>query len=248
MKWFPSSKQFKKWSLPNKTSFVAAWLTIITTTIFCINWLFQRLADETSTYNNVAVRFQEREQSDLATEMEAAVDNLIESSVRLRESEQDLHSKSMGIIEELIVDIEQFRTHEGSTPETNFGIFLKSYYGLDSYPALGDALIQDLKGKQVEWSVRVVDVVPFPGTADRFLVIFEAIEDYCQEKMCPEGYMDRSTAEFLSRGGFIKDARQGMYVHFRGTVAVFGEHEGVSMRKRMHLHPEATYYYPSDPD
>lgn len=148
-------------------------------------------------------------------------------------------------INELVKNRAQFDFLNGTEPRDNFVLFLQKYYGLDDNPALGDALIENLLHKEVEWAVKVVDIIPSPDTSKKAFIIFEATNPICEEGSCPESFDAIGTAGYSSIEGIPSIVKKGDFIHIRGRMHKFKVKEGqpeLPLRRLMFIAVEVTKY------
>ena len=146
---------------------------------------------------------------------------------------------SIKFLEDEIKRLKQFDYLNGNDELSNFEIFLQKYYGLDGFPAYGESLVESLIGSEVEWSLRINDIIK--DNADpRIFVVAVVNNPVCSDGECPINFSDATLVVFPTYNDFPSDIKIGDYFHVRGDAHLFpdGDEAGKirSKRERLHVH------------
>ena len=139
--------------------------------------------------------------------------------------------------------LDQFDYLNGREPDDNFEVFLEKYYGLNNNPKMGDALIESLMGREVEWAVRVTDI---SVSQEASFVFFEVNNPVCEPSKCPDAFTGKSFAHYADLKGVPSKIKIGDYIHIRGTIAKLPKDKRMinpTLRTLMHIHPIKTQFH-----
>ena len=186
----PTVKQFRSWSKPNQYGFVASVITILGALIG-VTWFF---------YPESKDQKPSIEQADIIEAVELGVDT----------SQSDANEPQ--IITQLAIPV-------GNDARTNYSIFLRSYYGVGGYPALGKGLLESLDGVQIQWAVRVSDVYLDESNKGALLII-KPLQEVCSGNSCPSAFSDLVPVAYDSIEGVIAKVKIDQIVEVRGLLSV----------------------------
>lgn len=141
-------------------------------------------------------------------------------------------------IESLNAQNEMFVTFsylEGGKPENNYGVFLKSYYGIGDRPKMGKVVVDSLVDREIGWALKLqrVHVIDEPKG---IFAILSPVRSVCDEGECPEDFDDRlflSLCDCDATTSFLQETREGDYVFLEGKGRILEtEERGIDYRQR----------------
>lgn len=174
------------------------------------------------------------------------VDRLIDESSQaierldgMREESHQARDELFEALGDMLEESKRFEDLEGNEPRSNYRRFLRHFNGLGGFGEMGDSLIESLLGKEVEWALRVREIITEDNSAFVLLGPTRPVCDSCEEDIFDQVFLHSCTsADFLTK---IKEED---YIFVEGELALLPveNSENWTMRERMHIHWESIKY------
>ncbi|EEY46603.1 hypothetical protein FLL65_08540 [Vibrio cholerae] len=172
-------------------------------------------------------------ESDLIESQQALSNSIEQLSKTWEQSYLKLHQEYLDTLEEQYRARETFAYLEGSEPESNYRIFLESYYGLNGRTKLEKLSVNDLVGKNVSWALKL-EQIHLDEETNATYAMFVPVEPLCDENECPESYDDIlfvRLCECDATTAFLQETRVGDFVYLEGKGYLW-DYDGTDIEYR----------------